>query len=1029
MIRLRTILPMMLLAFLPGKSIAGTPADDNTTTTLTATNNLYTGMASGYVVFNSDGGTTDNSNNYRIPSIVRVDDKTVLVFSDNRHGKDADPGPNATTDIVYRVYDPTTHAIGPEVTLLKHPSNLSYGDCATVRDRESGRILVVSTYGKVAYGNSNTSAAIGMIRQYIDDKRNADGSHTFTAIAWPYGNEQYPGTKNNIVAECTGHIYGLFNKQVKGAFFSSGEMCQSRIIKKDGSNYYRIYAALCARPNGTRVIYSDDFGKTWSVLGSTSYLPAKDGNEAKIVELPDGSLLLSSRINTKYKHGRYFNIFKYDDNTYTTGHWDVQTQSNTDVVAEKGSSTHFTGTGGYGQANGSVAILPAQDNSGNKVYIALQSMPLRDDGTDQLGIWWKVIDSQDDYQHVGYNGQNRDSYSSDADFTASVDPTLMAVKGDAEQMRYGWNKYKINDYNSGFGATNENNYSAMVDDGKAGIDILSEESRPVQNFKSYRMVYRNISLSTITGGSYSYDTSDREQFRHDFVAKSTTDNESPMPGYIYTIKVRWKEPQADGAVKIVERYLYSDVDKFYDNGTADNIKLVDPATIQQINPHYYWALQCDPKAVAKGNSNILQPFFYVSIFSGEGYLGGGTGWNYYNNKATDFSKGVLSPIYGNELKILEIHKMWADPNSSIANQHVKKVDGNAIVFKSNKNNGTRSVLAFDYVNGEVNWLKYSTSYTDINQDGSIGDPTKNDLLKAELAKEGKTPQPSKWSTDLIFTRVKPTSVAKPTTDAEKYGSLADPTYAGLGFEVNLSRSQVGAIKDTQHEDYSWYGTLRLPFATKVPQDVEVWYVKTSDPILSDSTYEQPVELVQATLDKDANGNRILPRETPVVLRVLNSASDISTTPMNITRTFGATTAKTPFVTGFSGTLGRMFYNNYSDTEGDGTYLYYVLARKKGRVAFYQLGKSTVEDAGEGKYVVPHNKAFFMIRKPTSAGAKATSIDIIFDNEVYTTGIGLIQSHTTERDSRIYDLSGRLMGTSLNNLPKGIYIVNGKKVIR
>lgn len=46
-----------------------------------------------------------------------------------------------------------------------------------------------------------------------------------------------------------------------------------------------------------------------------------------------------------------------------------------------------------------------------------------------------------------------------------------------------------------------------------------------------------------------------------------------------------------------------------------------------------------------------------------------------------------------------------------------------------------------------------------------------------------------------------------------------------------------------------------------------------------------------------------------------------------------------------------------------------------------------------------------------------------------TGIKAIRTINIECDKRIYDLHGRYVGTDLNILPKGIYIVGGKKVIK
>lgn len=68
---------------------------------------------------------------------------------------------------------------------------------------------------------------------------------------------------------------------------------QSRSIK--AGSHYRIYSALLSPHYGNAVIYSDDFGSTWKLLGNPASYPIPDGDEAKVEELPDGSVVLSSR--------------------------------------------------------------------------------------------------------------------------------------------------------------------------------------------------------------------------------------------------------------------------------------------------------------------------------------------------------------------------------------------------------------------------------------------------------------------------------------------------------------------------------------------------------------------------------------------------------------------------------------------------------------------------------------------------------------------------------------------------------------
>ena len=63
-------------------------------------------------------------------------------------------------------------------------------------------------------------------------------------------------------------------------------------------------------------------------------------------------------------------------------------------------------------------------------------------------------------------------------------------------------------------------------------------------------------------------------------------------------------------------------------------------------------------------------------------------------------------------------------------------------------------------------------------------------------------------------------------------------------------------------------------------------------------------------------------------------------------------------------------------------------------------------------------------------AEAQNYDIIYINGTLTTGIITISTDSTPFD--VYNLQGRKVRhqvTSLDGLPKGVYIVNGNKVIR
>lgn len=102
-----------------------------------------------------------------------------------------------------------------------------------------------------------------------------------------------------------------------------------------------------------------------------------------------------------------------------------------------------------------------------------------------------------------------------------------------------------------------------------------------------------------------------------------------------------------------------------------------------------------------------------------------------------------------------------------------------------------------------------------------------------------------------------------------------------------------------------------------------------------------------------------------------------------------------------------------------------------------FGKYTMKTDGTelflnaaGKFVAPAAAtntmkgfhAYFMV----PSGSSAAAININIDGE--TTGINDIETETTV-NGKVYNLNGQYVGNSLNGLKKGIYVVNGKKVIK
>lgn len=311
---------------------------------------------------------------YRIPGIVKTNSGRLIAVA-GRLVCGTDPG-YGQVDVVCRVSDNNGKtwsdirevAVGTgETSATVNYFETAFGDPAIVADRTSNEILIMAVAGCTVYWVGNTTRQNPNLIAAIRSKDNGE--------TW------------ELPVNVTEQIYSLFDRAnaVQSAFVAGGRIFQSRIVKK--GKYYRLYAAMCARPNGNRVIYSDDFGATWHALGGAFALPATGGDEPKCEELPDGRVILSSRVGG----GRIYNIYTYENTLEGTGAWASAVKST------------FEGSGltpGNNSTNGELLIVPVKRNSDQQeMYLALQSLPTGSSRTN-VGIYYKELSEFSDMNTV-----------------------------------------------------------------------------------------------------------------------------------------------------------------------------------------------------------------------------------------------------------------------------------------------------------------------------------------------------------------------------------------------------------------------------------------------------------------------------------------------------------------------------------------------------------------------------------------------------------------------------------------------------
>ena len=318
---------------------------------------------------------------YRIPAIATLNNGQVLVIADHRPCG-ADVG-NGEVDIYAKVgtidadgnytWNPATTdpsvdgglkiadgTDGTNGTVIN-----GYGDAAVVVDRESGNVLVMCVAGNVTYGDATNSMHNRMARI------------TYNSVTEEWSS---PEDVTDKLFGTTTSALSSSSYNVASMFFASGRLLQSRIVKT--GDYHRIYGALLVREykkkyvfytysEANYVVYSDDFGASWNLLGGKC---CDGGNEAKLEELPNGDIVMSSRTSG----GRYFNVFNFSDLNNASGSW--------------GSAAKYS-FGGSNSTNGELLMYPGLVGSdGNKYNVMFQSLPTGDDRS-KVSVFYKAFDA------------------------------------------------------------------------------------------------------------------------------------------------------------------------------------------------------------------------------------------------------------------------------------------------------------------------------------------------------------------------------------------------------------------------------------------------------------------------------------------------------------------------------------------------------------------------------------------------------------------------------------------------------------
>lgn len=219
----------------------------------------------------------EGSKYYRIPSIVVAANGSLVIATDKRIYK-ADDIPNIV-DIVVKTSHDGGLTWGP-TKIIASGNPKGYCDSSLVVDKETGNLILLFN-GNNGFFNSTSSDPI---RNYITISK--DNGETWSKprdITYMlYGDECQHYERKTWEA--------MFLSSGKALQLRSGRIVVVGVVRKKETTGFFNY-----------IVYSDDGGQNWDVGISSG---CSDGDEAKVVELNNGDLLMTVR----HKPYRYMSV-------------------------------------------------------------------------------------------------------------------------------------------------------------------------------------------------------------------------------------------------------------------------------------------------------------------------------------------------------------------------------------------------------------------------------------------------------------------------------------------------------------------------------------------------------------------------------------------------------------------------------------------------------------------------------------------------------------------------------------------------
>lgn len=209
---------------------------------------------------------------WRIPALICLDDGTLLAVNDKRKYSYKDL-PEDIDIVCRRSTDNGATWSNPQTIVEGTGYKQGYGDAALVQC-ENGDVLCFFVGGNGLWASSESDPIRSYVCRSTDRGLSWGAPQELTTLLW--GSQAVnPACRN-----------------YKGSFFASGNAL--RLKKSPHAGRILIVAAMVRRNEqklDNFVVYSDDNGLSWNISNKAF----SEGDEAKLVELIDGTVLISVR--------------------------------------------------------------------------------------------------------------------------------------------------------------------------------------------------------------------------------------------------------------------------------------------------------------------------------------------------------------------------------------------------------------------------------------------------------------------------------------------------------------------------------------------------------------------------------------------------------------------------------------------------------------------------------------------------------------------------------------------------------------